>query len=69
LAIPRAGAVEHLRNDEDGVAQSWTFDHRPRGTGDLTVRVHVRGQRHAGESEHGHHFIDDATGRGVRCGN
>jgi large repetitive protein len=68
LAIRHRGAIECLRNGEVGVEQSWTFDRRPAGKGDVVVRVHVRGQRYRGETEHGQHFVDDATGLGVRYG-
>lgn len=68
LAITQFGARERLHNGDDGVEQSWTFDRAPDGRGDVAVRVRVGGQRYRGETEHGLHFIDDATGLGVRYG-
>jgi hypothetical protein len=68
LAIERGEAVEHLRNSEEGVEQSFSFEHRPPGAGDLAVRVRVSGQAYAGESPSGHHFVDPATGAGLRYG-
>jgi MYXO-CTERM domain-containing protein len=68
LAIARGEAVEHLRNDEDGVEQSFAFAARPEGRGDLAVRVRVSGEAYAGRTEGGHHFVDPLTGLGVRYG-
>lgn len=68
LAIAHRGTLERLRNGEEGVEQSWTFDRVPSGHGDLAVHVHVRGQRYSGATEYGQHFVDDATGLGLRYG-
>lgn len=67
LALDRGGVVERLRNDDDGVAQSWTFARRP-APGDLVVRVRVDGQRYAGLTAAGHHFADPSTGLGLVYG-
>ncbi|AKT41768.1 MYXO-CTERM sorting domain-containing protein [Chondromyces crocatus] len=68
LALERGWVVEHLRNGEEGVEQSFSFQERPRGRGDLVVRVRVSGQVYSGESPTGHHFVDPATGIGLRYG-
>jgi hypothetical protein len=68
LAVARGEAVEHLRNDEDGVEQSFTFADRPAGHGDVVVRLGVTGEDYAGWTETGHHFVDPATGLGARYG-
>jgi uncharacterized protein (TIGR03382 family) len=68
LAIARGEATEHLRNDEDGVEQSFTFAERPAGHGDLVVRQRVTGEDYAGVTAGGHHFLDPASGLGVRYG-
>src|SRR5690606_14210715 len=58
LTIARADVVEHLRNGEDGVEQSWSFARRPSGSGDLKVRIEVRGMTHVGTTETGIHLAD-----------
>ncbi|WP_437550013.1 MYXO-CTERM sorting domain-containing protein [Sorangium sp. So ce367] len=68
LVVARAGAAEHLRNGPAGVEQSFEFSAAPAGDGDLVVRVRVDGLRHAGATEGGHHFIDPASGLGLRYG-
>jgi MYXO-CTERM domain-containing protein len=68
LAVARGPVTEHLRNDEDGVEHSLAFADRPEGRGDLVVRVRVSGEAYAGATEGGHHFVDPATGLGVRYG-
>jgi hypothetical protein len=68
FAAPRGEAVEHLRNGDAGVEQSFSFEKRPAGTGNLEVRVHVSGQQYRGETASGHHFVDPATGLGLRYG-
>jgi hypothetical protein len=67
-AIQRGPAQEQFRNRADGVEQQWLFRERPEGDGDLTVRVRVSGLPYAGETEHGHQFLDSQTGLGVRYG-
>lgn len=59
--------VEHLRNGSEGVEQSWSFASRPRGQGDLLVRVAAEGLPMVGVTQHGLHFAD-ASGLGVRYG-
>ena len=68
LAIAREGVIEHLRNDEDGVEQSFELAQRPAGSGDFVVSVRVSGEVYAGQTAGGHHFTDPATGLGVRYG-
>jgi hypothetical protein len=68
LALMHRAAVEHLRNSEQGVEQSWSFDQAPRGKGDLWVRIPVKGLVHTGSSEQGLHFADARTGLGFRYG-
>ncbi|WP_434384329.1 hypothetical protein [Melittangium boletus] len=68
LRIARGEVVEHLRNDADGVEQSWRFARRPAGTEALEVRVPVEGGRFLGETDGGLHFAEGATGLGVRYG-
>ncbi|MFT3764548.1 MAG: hypothetical protein QM820_03380 [Minicystis sp.] len=68
LAVARGAAIEHLKNEEDGVEQSFAFADRPEGKGDLVVRIRVEGEAWAGVTEGGHHFYDPATGLGVRYG-
>src|SRR6185437_7769787 len=68
LAIDRGLAVERLENTEQGLEQSFHFEARPAGGGDLTVRIPVTGQRYEGATPGGLHFVDDATRMGVRYG-
>jgi hypothetical protein len=68
LALVHRAAVEHLRNSEQGVEQSWSFDQAPRGKGDLWVRIPVKGLAHTGTSDQGLHFADARTGLGFRYG-
>ncbi|WP_394844266.1 hypothetical protein LZC95_45335 [Pendulispora brunnea] len=68
LTIPRGTVVERLRNDEKGTEQSWHFERRPSGKGNLLVRIRIDGQRYTGESAAGHHFEDPKTGLGFCYG-
>jgi len=68
LRIVRGEVVEQLQNTEDGVEQSWLFEERPEGKGDLTITVRVSGQDYVGETVHGHHFADKEKGLGLRYG-
>jgi len=68
LTITHGLAVESLRNTHEGVEQSWAFERRPAGIGDLVVRVAVSGQRYSGETQNGLHFVDPDTGLGLRYG-
>ncbi len=66
LTVDRGLAQEQLTNREEGLEQSWRLAARPRGRGDLVVRVRVSGQRYAGQTASGHHFRDPATDLGFR---
>lgn len=68
LSLSRGDLVERLTNSDQGVEQSWLFGDRPEGTGDLEVRVRVRGMVFAGRTAHGLHFKDPKTGLGIRYG-
>ncbi len=68
VAMARGAVVEVLRNTEEGVEQLWELAAPPEGEGDLEVTVELAGLDYAGETEHGHHFVDPATGVGVRYG-
>jgi len=68
LRIMHELAVESLRNTTEGVEQSWTFEHRPAGSGDVVVRVAISGQQYSGETQGGLHFVDPDTMLGVRYG-
>nr|MDQ3036510.1 hypothetical protein [Myxococcota bacterium] len=69
IDIARGAVVEHVRDGVDGVEQSWRFGTQPAGSGDMTVRVAVRGDwTHRGASEAGEHFADPITGLGVSYG-
>jgi len=68
LAIARSGVAEHFRNNKDGVEQSWSFEQKPGGTGDLEVRLPVKSGRFLGETANGLHFAAGSSGLGVRYG-
>ncbi|MBM7113002.1 HYR domain-containing protein [Archangium primigenium] len=68
LALDRGAVVEVLENADGGLAQRWELAGKPRGAGDLEVRVVVAGLAYAGETAGGQHFTDPATGLGVRYG-
>src|SRR5690606_24872655 len=51
--IDYGGVIEILRNEVNGIEQSWRFDAAPTGRGDLIVTVEVGGQEYAGETESG----------------
>jgi hypothetical protein len=67
LVIHRGAVRETLRNQENAVEQSWEFLERPVGTGPLTVRVRVGGQRFVASTQAGLHF-SDGNGLGARYG-
>ena len=67
LEIDRGLAVERLENTAEGLEQSFRFAERPRGSGAITVRVPVSGQRYAGATAKGLHFSGEG-GLGVRYG-
>ena len=62
------GMVERLKNTADGVERSWAFARRPGGSGDLEIKVRVKGLEYAGPSSQGLHFVDPKTKIGVRYG-
>jgi PKD repeat protein len=68
LAFTRGDIVEHLRNREDGVEQSWTFASAPPGRGDVLVQLPVKGLAYRGRTAHGLHFAEARTGLGFRYG-
>ncbi|HLL04291.1 MAG TPA: hypothetical protein VK539_27145 [Myxococcaceae bacterium] len=68
LAWVHGALVEHLRNSEQGVEQSWSFEAAPRGQGELRVRIPVQGLVHTGTSASGLHFADASTGLGFSYG-
>ncbi|QSQ14187.1 PKD domain-containing protein [Myxococcus landrumensis] len=68
LALARGGVTEHLRNGEEGVEQSWTFEKAPSGSGELLVEIEASGLEFVDRSPGGLHFADAATGLGFRYG-
>ncbi len=69
LALARGeGIAEHLRNGDQGVEQSWSFERAPEGEGDLRVHLPVESLAFTGETEGGLHFADARTGLGFRYG-
>ncbi|MFP2924988.1 Ig-like domain-containing protein [Pyxidicoccus sp. 3LG] len=68
LALARGDVTEHLRNDEDGVEQSWAFERAPAGSGDLLVEIPVAGLTYRGVTGTGLHFADASTDLGFRYG-
>jgi MYXO-CTERM domain-containing protein len=67
LTIRRGDVVEHLRNGDDGVEQSWSFASEPSGSGPLRLSIRVGGMAYVGATDGGLHFAD-ATGLGFRYG-
>jgi hypothetical protein len=68
LVLERRTHLERLRADTEGLAQSWSFDTRPPGQGDLVVRVQTSGQDFRGITASGAHFVDDSTTLGTCYG-
>jgi hypothetical protein len=68
LVVDRGGVREQLTNGDDGVEQSWAFDQRPPGQGDVLVRVHASGMPYRGRTELGLHFADPESHLGLRYG-
>jgi MYXO-CTERM domain-containing protein len=68
LSLARGPVVEVLRNGDEGLEQLWELESRPEGRGALEVRVALSGLEYAGQTEHGHHFMDPRTRLGVRYG-
>ncbi len=66
--LSRGDGVEHLRTTEAGVEQSWSFDQRPSGGGDLVIRVRVTGPVLAFASATGLGFRDPRSRVGFRYG-
>ena len=60
--------VERLESRDQGLELSFRFAARPRGTGDLELRVRASGLEPAGETPSGFHFRDPGTGLGLRIG-
>lgn len=68
LTFHHGAFIEHLRNSEQGVEQSWSFDAPPSGRGELRVHIPVTGLVYTQTSEQGLHFADARTGLGFRYG-
>ncbi|UQA55234.1 hypothetical protein [Polyangium aurulentum] len=68
LVLARGDVEEHLENREGGVELSYSFARAPEGEGDLTVTLDVSGEKFVGETRDGHHFMDPASGLGLRFG-
>jgi hypothetical protein len=68
LTLFRGAVEEHFRNSKDGVEQSWSFEQKLEGTGDLEVRMPVERGNFLGETDQGLHFAAGATGLSVRYG-
>lgn len=69
VEVVRGVVHETLRNSAEGVQHQWTISKRPEGAGDLVVRIPVQGLGYAGQTDGGHHFVDDNSGLGVRYSN
>ncbi|SEK56549.1 hypothetical protein SAMN05444354_101897 [Stigmatella aurantiaca] len=68
LSLSLGEAEEHFQNGQDGVEQSWSFGQKPRGAGDLEVRLPIEHGVFVGETDKGLHFSSGNTGLGVRYG-
>jgi hypothetical protein len=68
IAIDRHIAEERFINHENGVEQSWVFEHEPGKQGDLVIRVRVRGEVYAGQDDAGIHFLDEKNDMGIVYG-
>lgn len=68
LGVVRGEVVEHFRNLDEGLEQSWELAREPAGGGDLRVRVRASGLEYVGTTASGLHFADSATGLGFRYG-
>ena len=68
ILMERGICTERLENTEQGLEQSWRFDARPEGRGDLLVHVATHGKDYAGVSSHGHHFASQGAAPDVRYG-
>ncbi|MBS2021885.1 MAG: hypothetical protein JST92_05705 [Deltaproteobacteria bacterium] len=68
LELDRGHVRELVQNTPDGLEQSWAFDARPDGDGDLIVRVGTEGQPFVKATASGLHFRDPASPLGVLYG-
>jgi hypothetical protein len=68
LEIARDAIVEHWRNRDHGVEQSWQLLHAPQGEGDLHVRIRTEGLPFVSADNAGLHFADASTGVGFVYG-
>ncbi|MET0401238.1 MAG: hypothetical protein ABW123_02495, partial [Cystobacter sp.] len=68
LLLCRDEMTERFQNSKEGVEQSWRFEHKPQGTGDLEVQVPVKSGQFLGETAQGLHFAQGSTDLGVRYG-
>lgn len=68
ILVAHGDVLERIASTERGLEQSWTFPARPRGRGDLTIRVAVAGVSPVGATAGGLHFQDAASDVGVRYG-
>ena len=66
--LDRGAVIERFQNSEHGSEQTWEFDTKPGGAGDLRVRMKVEGLAYAGITSGGLHFRDAHSGLGVRYG-
>lgn len=66
--VTRGDLVEEVRDTENGVEQSWSFERKPRGSGDLTVRIQVAGLAEREVDERGILFDEPTSGLRVRYG-
>jgi len=63
--IERGSVVEHLRQMERGVEQSWNFARKPAGRGELAVHIRVTGQKYKESSRYGLHFASEGKETGL----
>jgi FG-GAP-like repeat len=68
VLVDRGVAVEHLTPSDGSLEQSWAFERRPEGTGDLEIAVAAAGPEFAGEGGSGIEFADAEAGARLRYG-
>lgn len=68
LTIDRLDYLEHLRDDERGVEQSWEFVAPLRGSGALRIDIDVEGLTLVATTPTGLHFASRESGLGFRYG-